>query len=179
MSLKLSPPGQEQTILAGVYDEGPDMVLSYDDMERVFDVKITDLLSPLLDRCEADSFYVETRTIKVRQAEEETQAQAEPQLLGTRTTELVTKGPGVDDDGLGAMSETPIGESVAEDKVSVMGEGDLSLLDGGLKGDPELMLNVVEKVVQDRDLSDLANGTYFVNGGLVYRRWVNTGGLAG
>ena len=113
------------------------MVLSYGDMERVFDVKITDLLSPLLDRCEADSFYVETRAMKVRRAEEEAQAQAEAELLGTRTTELVTKGPGVDVDGLSAMSEIPIGESVA-DEVSVRGEGELSLLDGGgLEGDPE------------------------------------------
>ena len=47
------------------------MVLSYGDMEGVFDVKITDLLSPLLDRCEADLFYVETRGMKVRRAEEE------------------------------------------------------------------------------------------------------------
>ena len=104
----------------------------------------------------------------------------------------MTKGPGVDVDGLDAMSETPIGKLVAEE-VSVMGERELSLLDGsGLKGDPESMLKlnagqirtlqqddptlslVRKKVVQDRDLSDLANGMYFVKGGLMYRRWVNT-----
>ena len=40
--------------------------------------------------------------------------------------------------------------------------------------DPTLSL-VMKKVDRDlTDLSDLANGTYFVKGGLMYRRWVNT-----
>ena len=47
--MQIDPSGPAYRVLAGVRDEtdGPDMILSYDDMERLFNVKIRDLLAPL------------------------------------------------------------------------------------------------------------------------------------
>ena len=84
------PSGPAYRVLAGVRDEadGLDMILSYDDMERLFNVKIRDLLAPLLAGNEVESYFVETRSAK-RGREESSNAQAEAQLLGIRVTGVI------------------------------------------------------------------------------------------
>ena len=91
VTVQIDPSGPAYRVLAGVRDEadGPDMILSYDDMERLFNVKIRDLLAPLLAGNEVESYFVETRSAKRDREKEESKAQAQAQLLGTRVTGVI------------------------------------------------------------------------------------------
>ena len=137
----LSPTGKSHEIIACVRSdsEAPDLILGYDDMERVFDVDIKAMFAPLLqssdERVESQvSYPVETRASKISREKNEKAIQHEIDSLGTKTTQLgdriETKRDSKDKSSKLSLSREELiehqksDESLAKTKVTENSQGD-------------------------------------------------------